>query len=215
MFTGIRISAARVFSCGGLMALLAACSTGPKTPPPSTDIDETGFRKRSGCCPAMISRAVSRVRRARTRRVAYLVDRFRKLGLKPGNGDSYLQQVPLVEISADNDASLVVSGGGSPKPLEYGKDMVIWTKRECPEAALQHSELVFVGYGIVAPEYQWNDYAGSMCTARPWWSLVNDPGYGTQGPEGVPGRRHDLLRPLDLQARGGRAPRRRRRAADS
>ena len=183
MFTGIRISAARVISCGGLMAMLAACSTGPKIPPPSTDIDETGFRE----AVRVLSGDDFEGRKPGTpgedKTIAYLVDRFKRLGLKPGNGDSYLQQVPLVEISADNDASLVISGGGSPKPLEYGKDMVIWTKREVPEASLQHSAMVFVGYGIVAPEYQWNDYAQVDVHGKTVVVMVNDPGYGTQDPK--------------------------------
>jgi Zn-dependent M28 family amino/carboxypeptidase len=163
--------------------MLAACSTGPKVAPPSTDIDETGFRD----AVRVLSSDEFEGRKPGTpgedKTVGYLVDRFKKLGLKPGNGDSYLQQVPLVEISADGDASLVVSGGGSPKPLEYAKDMVIWTKREVPDASLQHSALVFVGYGIVAPEYQWNDYAQVDVHGKTVVVMVNDPGYGTQDPK--------------------------------
>ena len=99
--------------------------------------------------------------------VAYLTEQFRKLGLKPGNGESFLQQVPMVEILAGADAErsplpAATATCGSP----YGKDMVIWTKRALPEAELRHSELVFVGYGIVAPEYAWNDYAGARCARQ-------------------------------------------------
>ena len=182
MFIGIRNSIARAIGWVGLMALLAACSSSPKVPPPSTDIDETGFRD----AVRVLSSDDFEGRKPGTpgedKTVAYLVDWYRKLGLKPGNGDSYLQQVPLVEISADRDASLVVTGGGSVKPLQYTKDMVIWTKREATEASLQHSALVFVGYGIVAPEYQWNDYAQVDVHGKTVVVMVNDPGYGTQDP---------------------------------
>ena len=91
--------------------------------------------------------------------VAFLIAQYRKLHLDPGNGDSYVQRVPLVEILAGEDATLSAAGRGGTRPLRYGKDMVIWTKRVVPAVQLTQSELVFVGYGIVAPEYEWNDYA--------------------------------------------------------
>jgi Zn-dependent M28 family amino/carboxypeptidase len=114
--------------------------------------------------------------------VTYLVDRFRKLGLKPGNGDSYLQQVPMVQILAD-DASLAVSGGGTTRTLRYAQDMVIWTPRVLPAASVEHSDLVFVGYGIVAPEYHWDDYAQTDVRGKTLLVLVNDPGYGSKDPK--------------------------------
>jgi len=67
--------------------------------------------------------------------------------------------------------------------LEYGKDMVIWTQREVPAAALQHSDLVFVGYGIVAPEYGWNDYAQVDVHGKTVVVMVGDPGYSTKDPK--------------------------------
>ena len=147
--------------------------------------------------------------------VAYLVEQFRKLGLKPGNGESYLQPVPMVEILAGADASLSIAGHNGTVTLAYGKDMVIWTKRAVPEAELKGSELVFVGYGIVAPEYAWNDYAGIDVHGKTVVVLVNDPGYGRQGPQDIQGRRHDLLRTLVLQNRGGCPAGRRGRVARS
>jgi Zn-dependent M28 family amino/carboxypeptidase len=115
--------------------------------------------------------------------VAYLAGQFRKLGLKPGNGDSFLQSVPLLEIRAGSDATLVVSGHGASKSLEYAKDMVIWSRREAPAAALQRSPLVFVGFGIVAPEYQWNDYARMDVRGRTVVVMLGDPGYGSKDPK--------------------------------
>jgi len=107
--------------------------------------------------------------------VDYIVSEFTKLGLAPGNGDSYLQQVPLVEITAGSGATL--SFGDS--KLEYGTDMVIWTKRLVPEAQIANSPIVFVGHGVVAPEYGWNDYAGVDMRGKTAVILINDPGLAT------------------------------------
>src|ERR1700675_796083 len=153
----------RYWSHWGVLALpgllLAACAVKPKLPPPSTDIDEAVFRTHV----RMLASDDFEGRKPGTpgdeKTVAYLVEQFRKLGLKPGNGESYLQQVPMVEILAGADASLSISGHNKALALVYGKDMVIWTKRALPQVELRHSELVFMGYGIVAPEYAWNDYA--------------------------------------------------------
>jgi Zn-dependent M28 family amino/carboxypeptidase len=169
-----------VLAAAGL--LLTACG-GHRLPPPSTDIDETAFR-------AHLSELASDDFEGRKpgtpgeeKTVAYLVERFRKLGLKPGNGDSYVQQVPMVEILADANTSLSIAGNNGSRTLAYGKDMVIWSKRALPQAELKRSELVFVGYGIVAPEYAWNDYADTDVHGKTVVVLVNDPGYGTKDPK--------------------------------
>jgi Zn-dependent M28 family amino/carboxypeptidase len=178
----MRISRVRAACISGVIGLLGACA-GHRGPPPSTDIEETGFR--DGV--RVLASDDFEGRRPGTpgeeKTLGYLVGQFRKLGLKPGNGDSYLQQVPLVEILAGNDATLVVAGRGGAQPLEYAKDMVIWSEREVPEASLQHSELVFVGYGIVAPEYEWNDYAQVDVHGKTVVVMVNDPGYGSKDPQ--------------------------------
>jgi Zn-dependent M28 family amino/carboxypeptidase len=107
--------------------------------------------------------------------VDYLVSEFKKLGIAPGNGNSYLQQVPIVEITAGSSAELSL---GDAK-LEYGNDMVIWTKRIVPEVSIANSPLVFVGHGVVAPEYGWNDYAGVDMRGKTAVILINDPGFAT------------------------------------
>ena len=166
----------------GASALLGGCA-GHTLPPPSTDIDETGFRDgvRVLASDDFEGRRPGTVGEEKT--IAYLVDQFHTMGLKPGNGDSYLQQVPLIEILADSGTTLSLAGGGSATALEYGKDMVVWSRLELPEVRLRDSGLVFVGYGIVAPEYQWNDYAGIDVHGKTVVVLVNDPGYGTQDPK--------------------------------
>jgi Zn-dependent M28 family amino/carboxypeptidase len=107
----------------------------------------------------------------------FLQTQFRELGLKPGNPDgSYLQKVPMVGITADPSAELVFRGADPAKELKlkYADDFVAWTKRVTPEARLD-SDLVFVGYGVVAPEYHWDDYKGAELRGKTLVMLVNDP----------------------------------------
>jgi Zn-dependent M28 family amino/carboxypeptidase len=162
--------------------LLAACG-GHRLPPPSTDIDETVFRNHLRVLASDDFEGRKPGTPGEEKTLAYLVEQFRKLGLKPGNGDSYLQQVPMVEILTDPNASLSIAGHQGALSLAYGKDMVIWTKRVLPQAELKGSDLVFVGYGIVAPEYAWNDYAGADVHGKTVVVLANDPGYGTKDPK--------------------------------
>lgn len=115
--------------------------------------------------------------------VAYLTDAYREIGLEPGNGTSYMQDVPLVDITADPArAPFIVSGPESTEHFAYGDDIVMWTPRVVTAANVQDSEMVFVGYGIVAPEFGWNDYEGIDVTGKTVVILVNDPGYATQDP---------------------------------
>jgi Zn-dependent M28 family amino/carboxypeptidase len=161
--------------------MLGACAT-HKGPPPSTDIDETGFRDDVRMLASDEFEGRKPGTRGEEKTVAFLTAQFRKLKLKPGNGDSYVQQVPLVEILAGEDATLSIGGRGGARPLRYRKDIIIWTKRVVPTAQLKQSELVFVGYGIVAPEYHWNDYAGLDVHGKTVLLMANDPGYGSKDP---------------------------------
>jgi Zn-dependent M28 family amino/carboxypeptidase len=111
--------------------------------------------------------------------VNYLVDQFRQLGLRSGSGEAYIQQVPLVSISADRNMTLAVQGPGKVTSLTYGDQFVAFTSRVAERVGIQNSELVFVGYGIVAPEYGWNDFAGVDVKGKTIVVLVNDPGYAT------------------------------------
>jgi Zn-dependent M28 family amino/carboxypeptidase len=116
--------------------------------------------------------------------VEYLEQNFRRLGLGPANGDSYIQDVPLNWIEVNNSPDLVINGGdGEDLVLEYASEQVLWTRQQVEEAAIKDSELVFVGYGINAPERGWNDYADVDVTGKTVVILINDPGYATQNPE--------------------------------
>ncbi len=103
----------------------------------------------------------------------YLVSNFKALGYLPGNGDSYLQPVELMEITADPDMHLSMGS----HTFDYQKDMVASTKREKTQVNLKDSDIVFVGYGVNAPEYGWNDYEGLDVKGKTVVILVNDPGF--------------------------------------
>jgi Zn-dependent M28 family amino/carboxypeptidase len=112
----------------------------------------------------------------------YLQAQFSKLGLKPGNQGSFLQQVPMVEITAASDAALKITTGDAVAELKFRDDMVIWTKRVKTAESLSDSPLVFVGHGVTAPEYGWDDYAGVDMTGKTAVILINDPGFATNDP---------------------------------
>ncbi len=120
--------------------------------------------------------------------VQFLREEFRKLGLKPGNGESFFQEVPMVEITADPDTKLEIKGDEKSLQFTYGSEFVAVTLRVVEEVNLADSEMVFVGYGIVAPEYNWNDYEGIDAKGKTVVMLVNDPGFATKDPELFNGR---------------------------
>lgn len=107
----------------------------------------------------------------------YLKQQFEKLGLKPGNGDSYFQDVPMVEIDGTPSVKMNITGNNQKFDLELLKDFVVTTSKTDAEVSLKNSELVFAGFGIVAPEYDWNDYEGVDWKGKTAVVLVNDPGF--------------------------------------
>lgn len=115
--------------------------------------------------------------------IAYLEQEFKALGIGPGNGDSYFQPVAVTEITTASDAILQLQGSDYGASFNYGEEMMVGTQQQIPFVTVQGSEVVFVGYGIVAPERNWNDYANIDVTDKTVIILVNDPGYATQDPE--------------------------------
>lgn len=105
--------------------------------------------------------------------LAYLSKHFKKWGYQPGNGDSFLQAVDLLKIEADPNVTLKIGD----ENFEYKQNMVVGTSREQKTVSLDNSELVFVGYGVNAPEYDWNDYEGVDVKGKTVVILVNDPGF--------------------------------------
>ena len=115
--------------------------------------------------------------------VALIADRFEKAGLRPGNEGSWFQDVPLVETIA-TPTPLRVTGGAKPLTFEFRTDMVANTYRVQPSVSLDNSDIVFVGYGINAPERGWNDYEGLDVRGKTVVILINDPDWQTQALEG-------------------------------
>jgi len=107
----------------------------------------------------------------------FIEAQFKQLGLEPGNPDgTYFQNVPMVGITADPATELVFASPASGKPvtLKYADDFVAWTKRVEPSVRV-NAEMVFVGYGVVAPEYKWDDYKGVDVKGKVLVMLINDP----------------------------------------
>ncbi|MDP9077981.1 MAG: M28 family metallopeptidase [Bacteroidota bacterium] len=112
-----------------------------------------------------------------TKAIAYISSQFKKEGLEPGNNGSYFQEVPMVEVTSTPSATMTITDGKTNISVNYLTDFVASTRQEVPEVQLTNSPLVFAGYGVVAPEYHWNDYAGLDVKGKTVVVLVNDPGY--------------------------------------
>jgi Zn-dependent M28 family amino/carboxypeptidase len=108
--------------------------------------------------------------------VKYLEDEFKKIGLRPGNTDgSYVQDLPLVGITGANSRALTVTGGGKKTTLKWRDEVVAWTRRVADTASIDNSELIFAGYGVTAPEFNWNDFKDVDIKGKTIIVLVNDP----------------------------------------
>src|SRR5689334_2285599 len=107
--------------------------------------------------------------------IKYIADQFKSTGLKPGNPDgTYFQEVPLAGIKSDPKMQLVVNGK-PPMDLKVADDFVASSARLQNEIKVDNSDIVFVGYGVVAPEYGWDDYKGVDVHGKTILMLINDP----------------------------------------
>jgi Zn-dependent M28 family amino/carboxypeptidase len=111
------------------------------------------------------------------RTVEYIRAQMQRIGLQPGNGDTFFQDVPMVETTADPSTKLVLTIDGKPVELAFGTDMVVGTRTGQAQVSVKDSPIVFVGYGVDAPERGWNDYADQDWTGKTVVMFVNDPGF--------------------------------------
>lgn len=111
------------------------------------------------------------------RTLRYLQAEFNKLGLLPGNGDSYFQEVPMVEIKSTSEGSMLLESASGRMALKPLDDFVAGSRHNQKQVEVKKSEMIFAGYGIVAPEYNWNDYEGLDVKGKTVVVLVNDPGF--------------------------------------
>lgn len=114
--------------------------------------------------------------------VNYLSEHFKRLGLKGIDGESYLQPVSLVRIDPKEVSSLKIAGETLNVELAYKEQMMAWTTQVQEHVEVKDSDMVFVGYGVIAPEYNWNDYEGIDVKGKTVVMFVNDPGFATEDP---------------------------------
>jgi Zn-dependent M28 family amino/carboxypeptidase len=158
-----------------LLLLTAAAAPPPSTPP--IDVGQLKRDVETLASDAFEGRAPATAGEDKT--IAYLAQRMAAIGLKPGNNGKWLQDVPLVAITTDPAAVITVSGGSAPLTLAMNTDVAVKTQRPQARIAVDASDIVFVGYGIVAPERGWNDYAGLDVRGKTVLVLVNDPDWQT------------------------------------
>jgi len=108
--------------------------------------------------------------------IEYLQKCYKTIGLEPANGDSYLQEVPMVMIKGQVKSPLIIKRENEKLIMNYSDDFVAFSRKMTPELSLDNSEMIFAGYGIVAPEYGWNDYENLDVKGKTVVVLVNDPG---------------------------------------
>jgi Zn-dependent M28 family amino/carboxypeptidase len=111
------------------------------------------------------------------RTVDFLQQKFTALGLEPGNGNSYIQEVPMVSISTESDPTMTISSPKGKTILSFFEEYGFWTQKTDPVISIDNADLVFAGYGVVAPEYNWNDYEGIDVKGKVVMVMVNDPGF--------------------------------------
>ncbi|TXH97978.1 MAG: M20/M25/M40 family metallo-hydrolase [Rheinheimera sp.] len=159
--------------------LLSSCAlAADKTPLPQTEFNPAfGRYFAEVAADELQGRAPATVGEERT--VSYIEQQFQRLGLTPFSKNSYRQAVPVVQIDPVAVSALSLNGDKLPKSLAYKTDMMAWSTRMQPQVEVKNSELVFVGYGIVAPEYGWNDYKDVDVKGKTVVMFVNDPGFAT------------------------------------
>ncbi len=107
--------------------------------------------------------------------IAYIEKQFRDAGLEPGNPNgTYLQDVPLAGVNPDPNMKLTLTGHGKTLDLAYQKDFVVQTRRYLNSVSVD-ADMVFVGYGVQAPEYKWDDFKGVDVKGKVIVVLINDP----------------------------------------
>src|SRR3954469_2968862 len=162
-----------------LVALLVACSKPPATPQqvrlsqlPS--VDSQAMLAHTQVLSADEYEGRGPGTKGEELTVKYLTEQYQRIGLKPGNPDgTYVQKVPLVGFTGEPTASF--TAGGKQINLKFPQDYVAVSRRFVPESKVENSDMVFVGYGVVAPEYGWDDYKGLDVKGKTIVMLINDP----------------------------------------
>ena len=177
-FLKMKFNATATLVFAALAASLAGCN-GNNTQTSGTNTPDTGMSADIKQHIAVLANDSLTGRKPFTqgedKTIAYIAGEFKKLGLEPGNNGSYFQEVPMVEITAGL-ASMQVTGKIS-ETLKPEVDYVASTRQELSTVSLEKSPIVFAGFGVVAPEYGWNDYKNIDVKGKTVIVLVNDPGF--------------------------------------
>ncbi|MGX9718701.1 M28 family metallopeptidase [Stenotrophomonas acidaminiphila] len=178
----------KILLCLAASAALAACRQEPVPPPAPVQASPPTHAFSGGINAADFAELVKTLAsdefegrapgsRGEELTVEYIRDQMQRIGLQPGNGDSWFQEVPMTETIADPSTVLTLRHGEASRTLAFGTDMVIGTRSGQPEVKIDASDMVFVGYGVDAPEQDWNDYAGQDWKGKTVVMFVNDPGF--------------------------------------
>ena len=182
-----RVRSLAACSSGALAALIAACASEPSSSRASgADAPDDGLARaaRTITAPELAGHVATLASDAfegrgpgtpgEERTVAYLTERFREIGLEPGNPDgTWVQSVPLVGMRATPLGSFATPKG--PLALAFPDHAIALTRRMVPSVEVAAAPVVFVGYGVVAPEHGWDDFAGVDVAGKTIVMLVNDP----------------------------------------
>ncbi|MFC6103950.1 M28 family metallopeptidase [Olivibacter domesticus] len=171
-----------LYSLPLLILLLAACNSSQKNTD-TTDsaafksITELGFSSYVKDLAADSFEGRKPFTNGEKKTIAYIKNAFEEIGLTPGNGESFFQKVPMVEIKSTPNSILSFNGAKGKIDFKLLEEAVLGSRRVQPSIDVKTSEVVFAGFGIVAPEFKWNDYAGLDVKGKTVIVMVNDPGY--------------------------------------
>ena len=165
-------------ACGGAddKANPAAAASAPAATAPDPKIDQNAILERIKVLSSDEYEGRAPGTKGEELTVGYLTDESKKLGLQPGNPDgSYVQKVPLVGITGAQGQPFTVARGGQKRTFKWSEDVVAFTKRVTDSVSIADSDMIFVGYGVTAPEYNWDDFKGVDVKGKTIVVLVNDP----------------------------------------
>jgi len=167
----------RKFSPFILVTLFAACQQNNSADPGLTAFSTDSMKQHIAVLASDSFMGRKPFTPGETKTINYLQEEFKSAGLEPGNGDSYFQDVPMVNLLATAAPSMQVQSPKGNFTLKALDDYIIWTDKPDSNVVLDKSELIFAGYGVVAPEYNWNDYAGLDVKGKVVMVMMNYPGF--------------------------------------
>lgn len=167
----------------GLLSILAACGEAPAPPSPAIDLDPDRFLGHVSTLASDAFGGRAPMSEGERLTLELIENAFRTAALEPLFGDSYRQAVELISMEVEPaNAHMGFINEGFERLVSYGDEMVMWTQHVTPEIEVRDSEMVFVGYGVVAPEYGWDDYTGVDMQGKTALILINDPGFALKDP---------------------------------